>query len=100
MAGATARLVKRESIIEAKKKLALAVSRLEQSIDIMNSNDIEEIMMRAHVAMTRGVQAVCSMASEAQTRAEDAFVAKDMGVPTKIERSQLRHGTNKKGKSK
>lgn len=61
---------------------------------------LDSINMRAHVAMTKGVQGVCSMAAEAKSTAEDASISKDLGLPTKIQRSQDKHaayGPKKKG---
>lgn len=101
MAGASARPVTREQLLDAKKRLELAARRLEAAIQVMIDSDLESIDMRAHVAMTTGVRGVCSMANEAQGRAEDASIAKDLGISTKIQRSKDRHaayGTKPKRK--
>lgn len=98
MAGALARDVTRDQLHAARRNLELAVSRLNDAVQVMLDNDLQTIQMRAHVAMTRGVKSVCSMASEAVSRAEEASVATDLGVQTTIQRSKDRHAAYGKKK--
>lgn len=81
----------KEQLSEARKRLELAQQRLIDAVQIMLDSELDEISMRAHVAMTKHVQSVCSMASEAKSRAEDASIAKDLRIPTTIQRSQDKH---------
>lgn len=98
MAGATARPVSIGQIQKVRLQLIQAAKRIEDALEIMVESNIDEIEVRAHVAMTKGVQAIVGMSTDIKNKADDKALSLALGIPTKVEVNREKHAAYDKPK--